>query len=335
MGFAPEDRLPLKWTYRGDRIGHSDSLLLMGSCFSERMGSRLERHLFEVSWQPTGTIFDPVSLHDHLRTYWCRAQGQEIPWNLQDWQLLEGVWHHWNLHSKLSHPHLEQAKEQAVQAIDAGAQALQKAHTLVLTLGTAYVYFLKSSGEPVANCHRFPANLFERRLMPVQEMLKSWALLLQQIMQWKPELQIWLTVSPVRHSRDGLIENNRSKGRLLDLAHGLCEQFPNLHYIPSYEWLIDVLRDYRYYDTDLVHPNYASTAFVYDCLVEHCMQAEAAALLPRIESLVTADAHRPRFEGSEAHQRFEQQRDAQWEAFAKEFPNIASRKHVQGNSPPG
>jgi len=116
---------------------------------------------------------------------------------------------------------------------------------------------------------------------------------------------------------------------LLDLAHGLCEQFPNVHYIPSYEWLIDVLRDYRYYDTDLVHPNYASTAFVYDRLAEHCMQAEAAALLPRIESLFTADAHRPRFEGSEAHQRFEQQRDAQWEAFAKEFPDIACRKHAQ------
>ncbi|MFM7911864.1 MAG: GSCFA domain-containing protein, partial [Bacteroidota bacterium] len=134
----------------------------------------------------------------------------------------------------------------------------------MLTLGTAYVYYLRSRGEPVANCHRFPVDLFERRLMPVQEMLESWTLLLQQIMQWKPALQIWLTVSPVRHSRDGLIENNRSKGRLLDLAHGLCEQFPNLHYIPSYEWLIDVLRDYRYYDTDLVHPNYASTAFVYD-----------------------------------------------------------------------
>ncbi|MBM3914315.1 MAG: GSCFA domain-containing protein, partial [Sphingomonadales bacterium] len=156
MGFAPEERLLLKWTYRGERIGHADSLLLMGSCFSERMGSQLQRHLFEVSWQPTGTIFDPVSLHDHLQAYWCRAQGQEIPWNLHDWQLLDGVWHHWNLHSKLSHPNLEQAKEQAVHAIDAGAQALQKAHTLVLTLGTAYVYFLRSSGEPVANCHRFP-----------------------------------------------------------------------------------------------------------------------------------------------------------------------------------
>jgi len=329
MGFAPEERLLLKWTYRGERIGHADSLLLMGSCFSERMGSRLQRHLFEVSWQPTGTIFDPVSLHDHLQAFWCRAQGQEIPWNLHDWQLLDGVWHHWNLHSKLSHPNLEQAKEQAVHAIDAGAQALQKAHTLVLTLGTAYVYFLRSSGEPVANCHRFPANLFERRLMPVQDMLELWTLLLQQIMHWNPALQIWLTVSPVRHSRDGLIENNRSKGRLLDLAHGLCEQFPNVHYIPSYEWLIDVLRDYRYYDTDLVHPNYASTAFVYDRLAEYCMQTEAAALLPRIESLFTADAHRPRFEGSEAHQRFEQQRDAQWEAFAKEFPDIACRKHAQ------
>lgn len=89
-----------------------------------------------------------------------------------------------------------------------------------------------------------------------------------------------------------------------------------------------MLRDYRYYDTDLVHPNYASTAYVYDRLAEHCMNAGASGLLPRIESLVTADAHRPRFEGSEAQQRFEQQRDEQWKAFGKEFPDLVGRRRV-------
>jgi hypothetical protein len=326
MGFAPDDRSALKWSYEGRRIGHNDPLLLMGSCFSERMGARLGRHLFEATWQPTGTLFDPVSLHSHLHAYWQAAQGHQIGWDLDAWQPLEGVWHHWNLHSNLSNPVLERAKEQARHAVELGGQALERAHTVVLTLGTAFVYFLKESGEPVANCHRFPAGMFERRLMSVEDMLASWSLLLQQIIQWKPDLQAWITVSPVRHSRDGLIENNRSKGRLLDLAHGLCEQFPSLHYIPSYEWLIDVLRDYRYYDADLVHPNYAATAFVYDRLAEHCMQPEAAGLLPRIESLVTADAHRPRYEGSEAHQLFEQQRDAQWAIFAGEYPALAGRR---------
>jgi len=327
MGFAPEDRLPLKWTYDGQRIGHNDPLLLMGSCFSERMGGRLRRHLFEVVWQPTGTLFDPVSLQSHLHAYWCTALGHEIPWDLDSWQNLDGVWHHWNLHSNLSHTVLSQAKQQAIHALGLGAKALERAHTVVLTLGTAYIYFLRESGEAVANCHRFPANLFERRLMPVDEMLESWTSLLKQIIHWKSNLQVWITVSPVRHARDGLMENNRSKGRLLDLAHGLCEQFPSLHYIPSYEWLIDVLRDYRYYDVDLVHPNYVATAFVYDRLAEHCMSAKAAELLPRIESLITADTHRSRFEGSKAHQQFEQLRDVQWEAFAREYPALASRRN--------
>lgn len=328
MGFAPDDRLPLRWNYRGNRIGHDDPILLMGSCFSERMGSRLHRHLFDTTWQPTGTLFDPIALHSHLRAYWLVAQGQSPPWDLDSWQNRDGVWHHWNLHSNLSHAVLAQAQHQAIEALQVGAKAINKAHTLILTLGTAYVYYLQESGEAVANCHRFEATRFERRLMPVEEMQELWIKLLQQMMHWKPELQIWITVSPVRHARDGLIENNRSKGRLVELAHRLCEQFPCMHYIPSYEWLVDVLRDYRYYDTDLVHPNYSATAYVYDRLVEHCITPESAGLLTRIESLITADAHRPRFEGSEAHQRFEQQREAQWKAFAQEYPGPASRRNL-------
>jgi hypothetical protein len=130
-----------------------------------------------------------------------------------------------------------------------------------------------------------------------------------------------------------LIDNNRSKGRLIDLVHRLVAARPEvLHYIPSYEWLIDVLRDYRYYDIDLVHPNYAGTAYVYDRLVEQCMTAEAADLLGRIEALVTADSHKPRFEGSIAHQRFEDQRRQQWEDLLKEHPYLAKRPRSKETS---
>lgn len=332
-GFATGDRLDLHWRYTGPRFGHRSPVLLMGSCFAERMGGRLRRHLFDVTWQPAGTLFDPMSLHRQLRACFALAEGRPHGLDLENWQELDGVWHHWDFHSKMSHTQIELAKAQAEQALAEGAEALSRAEILVLTFGTAYAYALKSDGSWVANCHRFPATLFERRLLEVRELEAMWQDLLQALVQKFPNLHIWLTVSPVRHARDGLIDNNRSKGRLIDLVHRLVAARPEvLHYIPSYEWLIDVLRDYRYYDIDLVHPNYAGTAYVYDRLVEQCMTAEAADLLGRIEALVTADSHKPRFEGSIAHQRFEDQRRQQWEDLLKEHPYLANRPRSKETS---
>jgi hypothetical protein len=197
-----------------------------------------------------------------------------------------------------------------------------------LTLGTAYVYFLASNGRPVANCHRFPSSNFERRLVTVEEMQTLWEEVLENLRAWRPDLQVWFTVSPVRHARDGLVENNRSKARLLELGHRLCDGHDGRTYFPSYEWQIDVLRDYRYYDTDLVHPNYAATAFMYDRLVQYAMKPDAVALLPRLESLVTADAHRSRLPQSPGNQDFEKQREKQWQELFQEHPYLAQRRHT-------
>jgi len=153
-----------------------------------------------------------------------------------------------------------------------------------------------------------------------------WEEILEEMQAWRPDLQVWFTVSPVRHARDGLIENNRSKSRLLELVHRLTEARQDLTYFPSYEWQIDVLRDYRYYDTDLVHPNYAATAFIYDRLVQYAMKPEAVALLPRLESLVTADAHRSRLADSPGNQDFEKNREVQWKELFRDHPYLAQRR---------
>ncbi|MEY3158090.1 MAG: hypothetical protein RLZZ121_1143, partial [Bacteroidota bacterium] len=246
----------------------------MGSCFAERMGSRLQRHLFDVVWQPAGTLFDPLSLHHHLQAFLRLARDGDHGLDLSDWVQREGVYHRWDMHSDCSDTDPERAIQKLKTALQRGADQLSRAHTLVLTLGTAYVYFLASNGRPVANCHRFPSSNFERRLVTVEEMQTLWEEVLEKLHAWRPDLQVWFTVSPVRHARDGLIENNRSKARLLELAHRLCDGHDGRTYFPSYEWQIDVLRDYRYYDTDLVHPNYAATAYIYDRLVQYAMKPE-------------------------------------------------------------
>ena len=244
------------------------------------------------------------------------------------WIFRIGVWHRWDMHSDCSDTDQERAVQKLKTALQRGADQLSRAHTLVLTLGTAYVYFLASNGRPVANCHRFPSSNFERRLVTVEEMQTLWEEVLEKLHAWRPDLQVWFTVSPVRHARDGLIENNRSKARLLELAHRLCDGHDGRTYFPSYEWQIDVLRDYRYYDTDLVHPNYAATAYIYDRLVQYAMKPEAVALLPRLESLVTADAHRSRLPQSPGNQDFEKQREKQWQELFQEYPYLAQRRNT-------
>jgi len=326
MGFAPSDRLELPWSYNGSRWGHQDPLLFMGSCFAERMGARLQRHLFDVVWQPAGTLFDPLSLHHHLKAFLRLARDGVHGLDLTDWVQREGVWHRWDMHSDCSDTDRDRAIQKLKSALQRGADQLSKAHTLVLTLGTSYVYFLASNGRPVANCHRFPSSNFVRRLVTVEEMQALWEEILEEMQAWRPDLQVWFTVSPVRHARDGLIENNRSKSRLLELVHRLTEARQDLTYFPSYEWQIDVLRDYRYYDTDLVHPNYAATAFIYDRLVQYAMKPEAVALLPRLESLVTADAHRSRLADSPGNQDFEKNREVQWKELFRDHPYLAQRR---------
>ncbi|MFZ9679809.1 MAG: GSCFA domain-containing protein [Bacteroidia bacterium] len=327
MAFAPADRLELQWSYNGSRWGHQDPLLFMGSCFAERMGLRLHRHLFDVVWQPAGTLFDPLSLHHQVKAYLGLARDGHHGLDLEDWVARDGVWHRWDMHSDCSDTDRDRAIQKLKSALQRGAEQLSRAHTLVLTLGTAYVYFLASDGRPVANCHRFPAAHFERRLVTVEVMQALWEELLEQIQAWRPDLQVWFTVSPVRHARDGLVENNRSKARLLELAHRLTEGSQGRTYFPSYEWQIDVLRDYRYYDTDLVHPNYAATAFLYDRLVQYAMKPETVALLPRLESLVTADAHRSRLPDSPGNQLFEKQREQQWLELFQDHPYLAQRRN--------
>ncbi|MFM9060798.1 MAG: GSCFA domain-containing protein [Bacteroidota bacterium] len=326
MGFAPSDRLELPWSYNGPRWGHQDPLLFMGSCFAERMGARLQRHLFDVVWQPAGTLFDPLSLHHHLQAYLGLARDGNHGLDLDDWVEREGVWHRWDMHSDCSDTDRDRAIQKLKLALERGAEQLSKAHTLVLTLGTAYVYFLASDGRPVANCHRFPSSNFERRLVTVEEMHVLWEEILEELQAWRPDLQVWFTVSPVRHARDGLVENNRSKARLLELAHRLTDGCSGRTYFPTYEWQIDVLRDYRYYDTDLVHPNYAATSYMYDRLVQYAMKPEAVALLPRLESLVTADAHRSRLADSLGNPAFEKQRELQWKELFRDHPYLAQRR---------
>lgn len=307
----------LRFQFSGRPITHHDGLLLLGSCFTSNIGSALADRLFRVSYNPTGILFDPSAIARHLHFL---AEGRQF--EASDLFELDGLWHHWDFHSDFSALTAQDAAVQINTGISAGRQALQQSNWLVLTLGSAFRYERVDSGLPVANNHRAPAAGFRKVLQTVEAMEAALRLAIAEVRQNQPDLQVMLTVSPVRHHRDGLIENNRSKARLLELVHRLCETDPACFYFPAYEMVTDVLRDYRWYDIDLVHPNHAATQYVFEQFCAHCMPESTRELADKAHHWVLGERHRPRFDASAGHQAFLKRQEVLRRELATDHPEL-------------
>jgi hypothetical protein len=190
---------------------------------------------------------------------------------------------------------------------------LKKADWLIITLGSSFSYKLADAadatrltkaGDSVANCHRAPAQWFRKHLLTIDETISLLDNCYHQLMRFNPDLRIIFTVSPVRHLRDGVVENNRSKARLIEAVHHMVGKFDQLYYFPAYELVIDVLRDYRFYDIDLAHPNYMATNFVLEKFMEACVESPTRILMDEIRKIIIAKRHKPFQPDSEAHKQF-------------------------------
>lgn len=280
-------------------IDHRQRLLLIGSCFTSNVGRQLEELKFATLHNPTGILFDPFSVVRHLRDALENRIYTESDLMPQD-EIRHSPDHHTDFSSTDANETLRRIRE----AVSRTGEFLQQADLLFITLGSAYYYRLAETGERVANCHRFPAQLFTKHLAGTDEIVRQFQEIIAAIRERNPKLKIVFTVSPVRHIREGVVNNNRSKARLLEAVHTLCETVPGAYYFPAYELVIDVLRDYRFYDVDLVHPNYAATQFVFEQFRQAFFDADTQALCDRIREVTTAFRHKPNFPDTEAHRKF-------------------------------
>ncbi len=290
-------------------ISHSDRLLLLGSCFTEHMDARLRTHGFRTAASPHGILFNPMSVADALEAYADnRVYGEE------DVFLLGELWSSWDHHTRFSNPDRAAALAGMNSARTEATAFLGESTWVIVTFGSAFQYFLTHAaesagagreGRPVSNNHRAPSQWFEKRLLSVGEIMERWNTLLARLFAEYPDLNVLFTISPVRHIRDGVVDNNRSKARLIEAVHALRETFAGrAHYFPAYEMVVDVLRDYRFYDADLVHPNYAATSAVWEAFAEACIAPEARGVMKEVADIHTAAGHRPRFPGTAAHRAF-------------------------------
>ncbi|MCB9283643.1 MAG: GSCFA domain-containing protein [Lewinellaceae bacterium] len=283
------------------QISHGDGILCMGSCFAEHIGIKLEDRKFSTLVNPSGIIYNPVSLAQTLK--WT-ATGHRFP----DEDVFEGggQWHSYYHHSRLSALSREALLENINGAMErAGFFFREKTTRLLLTLGTALVYEHVERGEVVANCHKLPAKTFTRRRLTVEEAVDALSAAFQTMFRYRSGMEIILTVSPVRHLREGMVENQRSKATLVLAAARLAELFPNVHYFPAYELLLDDLRDYRFYAEDMVHPSTQALGYIWDFFSQTYFSEETQKVIQEVEAIIRAAAHRPFQPGSEAHRAFQ------------------------------
>lgn len=300
-------------------LNHHDKILMLGSCFSEHIGSKLESYKWKVLSNPTGTLFNPISILKNL-------EGNLEPTNLVE---QNGFLTHWDTHGSLRFT----SGEEAIRIIEATNSIIQawtnNASWIMLTPGTAFVYELISTGQIVANCHKIPQTKFRKRLLTVDEITSAFQVTHQKIRSANPKVKWLLTVSPVKHIRDGLRENHISKGILLQAVNEITAAQPDVYYFPAYELVTDVLRDYRFFEPDMAHPNALAIDYIWEQFSLTCLSENARAILKEWEPIKGALNHRPLFPESQEHQAFIRGILEKLEALSSKMDVSREQEHFQ------
>lgn len=292
-------QIPIELPKPSVQINYTDKLLLLGSCFTEHIGKRFRDFGWTLVENPMGIIFNPDSIYKSIQRIVTNTQVHK-----DELVYAHELYHHWDFHSRFSNVEADASIDAMNKSINDAHQLINEVDWVIVTLGTAFQYFYKEGNNyGVANCHRVPANEFEKRMLSVDEIVEKLKLMIATIQAARPLAKVLFTISPVRHIKDGVVENNISKARLIEATHQLVNG-NSVFYFPAYEILIDVLRDYRYYDVDLVHPNYAATQYVWEQLLQQFFTLDTQEYVKDMLRLNDALKHRPLHMKTSAYRKF-------------------------------
>jgi len=269
------------------RIGYHTSLFFTGSCFSEEIGLSLKRGKFDIVINPFGVLYNPASVADSLGRIIDEKHFTESDLYQYNKSYLSFS-HDTSFSSELSEEVLKSINSNLIKA----SLKLRNAHFLFVTFGTARIYRLKSTGQIVSNCHKIPAAKFERELMDVDSIVDLWRDLIGKIRTINSNIKIVFTVSPVRHWKDGAHGNQLSKSILFIAIDKLMSEDKSLSYFPSYELLMDDLRDYRFYNNDLLHPSSEAVRYIRDFFTASYFDDDTLSLYNEVQKIISATEHR-------------------------------------------
>lgn len=337
------------------RIDYKSNLVFIGSCFADNISAQFASRKFKVQANPFGTVYNPVSLESQIKAI---TDGKVFGENdvFKD-ERCDGLWHCWDAHSSLSASTREECIAKLNAATTQARDFLRKADAVFITLGTAFVYYLKDSGKPVSNCHRQDPALFERRMISVEEAASAICEIVENLRKIKNQTRIAshsarndvarftsdntprivFTVSPLRHLSDGAHNNTLSKSTLQLAVNQVIQRraenvavpsassgtMPAVEYFPSYEIVMDELRDYRFYADDMVHLSKTAEEYIFERMVDTYCDASTRANMDRVEKFMKMASHRIVDEASPATAAFRQKLQGEATALEKEIPGLS------------
>jgi len=307
---------------QAEPFGYDDSVMLCGSCFVENIGKKLENACFNVLINPFGILFNPCSLAKSIENI-----IDNKPFTEDELIFHHGLYHSFSHHSCFSHHDATVCVEQINHAAAHAHQFLEKSKYLIITLGTAWVYRHRRSGTIVSACHKIPQQEFDKELLSVAQITELLSAMMQRLSEFNPDIRIVLTISPVRHIKDGFVENQQSKAALILSVKQLTENFENCSYFPVYELFMDDLRDYRFYASDMLHPSETAIQYIWERFRETFFTQETLQILDEAEKLYAASQHRPFHATSDEYQEFRRLYREKAQQFASRFPNAQIVEH--------
>ena len=297
------------------KITYSSFLVQLGSCFANNMGERLQHFKFNHITNPFGVLFHSKAIETLL---WMSVNREK--YTKEDLFNYNELWHSFDAHSSLSQSDAGEVVVTLNKRLSELYDYLKVATHLSITLGTAWVYRLTSIDLVVANCHKVPASEFSKELLSVKEVTNSLLNCLELIRQVNPSMEVIFTVSPVRHKKDGFIENNRSKAHLFAAIHNVQENDKFIHYFPSYEIMMDELRDYRFYTPDMLHPNSTAVAIIWERFCQTWIHKDTRQEMKVIDQIQKSMAHRPLHPNTLSHTTFTKELQEKINGIKEKFP---------------
>ena len=300
------------------RLDHDSPVLLMGSCFTENIGRLLDRYLFPVCINPFGVTYNPLSVKKGLEVLIHKEVYGPAELNLYN-----GLWFSFDHYTGFSSPDRQVTLDNINRALNTAKEILKKAGILILSWGTSWVYQYNETGQVVCNCHKIPAREFTRTRLGPGDIVAAYESLIPMLLEFNSKLKILYTVSPVRHWKDGAHGNQLSKSALLLAGDALQKKFPDqFFYFPSYEIVMDELRDYRFYAEDMLHTNELATSYIWEKFKEVLVSDKSGQVITDLEPLLKLAGHRPLNQDDEARKMREQQLQEIAGQLKKKYPEL-------------
>jgi len=295
----PDFTTPVKLPDFPFKLDYTDKIFFMGSCFAEHMGARMQELKFQVCHNPFGVVYNPRSMANNLMQLLTKDS-----WQADELSFHNELWFSYSHYTLFSDTDKQQCLERINRQFLPAKKFILEADYLILTLGTSFTYCLKETGEVVSNCHKIPASKFDRSFLNVEQSSEVLGSMITELRKENPGLKVIFTVSPIRHWKDGAIENQRSKAALILAISKLQSSLEEVYYFPAYEIFMDELRDYRWYASDMLHPSEAAQELIWEKFSGSLMDEESISLMNNVERIVKSVKHKPRFPNTASYQKF-------------------------------